>query len=59
MKTIAKIGGSEDFFKRGRKIAELADLEKTGLLEIEDIPFPGRGRKKEVRVIADQILLAL
>jgi predicted transcriptional regulator len=120
MKTIVKIGGSEEFFKRGREIAKLADqgkpipceriisfedpddmaklittaklslfreiklhpgsiqeisdrlkrdrsavkrdiadLEKAGLLEIEDVPFPGHGRKKEVRVIACQVLLAL
>ncbi len=38
---------------------DIIDLEKAGLLEIEDIPFPGHGRKKEVRAIAEQVLLAL
>lgn len=28
METIVKIGGSEDFFKRGRQIAKLADQGK-------------------------------
>jgi predicted transcriptional regulator len=34
-------------------------LQMAGLIEVEDKPLPGHGRKKEVRVVADQVLLAL
>lgn len=34
-------------------------LQLAGLLEVEDKPLPGHGRKKEVRVVANQVLLAL
>ena len=34
-------------------------LEKAGLITVEDIPHAGHGRKKEIRVVADQVLLAM
>lgn len=34
-------------------------LERIGLLEVEEKPFPGHGRMKEVRAVAEQVLLAL
>lgn len=34
-------------------------LENAGLIEVEDLPLPGHGRKKEVRAVADQVLLAI
>ncbi|MDP1606204.1 MAG: HTH domain-containing protein [Rhodocyclaceae bacterium] len=34
-------------------------LERAGLIEIETKPHPGHGRKKEVRAVADQVLLAI
>ena len=38
---------------------DIDELERFGLVEIEEMPFPGHGRKKEVRAVADQILLAM
>ncbi|MDP2804938.1 MAG: HTH domain-containing protein [Gallionellaceae bacterium] len=120
MKTILKVESVEEFFKRGKAIAKLADkgrqiprekvisfedpqdlaslvttaklalfrevrecpgsisdlsgrlhrdrsavkrdideLKRFGLVEVEDVPFPGHGRKKEVRALAEQVLLAV
>lgn len=120
MKTIIKVANTDDFFKRGKEIAGLADqdkripceriisfedpedlarlittaklvlfrevkecpgsitdlsqrlhrdrsavkrdideLERIGLVEVEDIPFPGHGRRKEVRATTEQVLLAI
>jgi predicted transcriptional regulator len=120
MKTIIVTDGPEEFFKRGKQIAQLVDqakpiprertisfedpedlarlvttakllllrevrscpgsitdiatrlhrdrssvkrdvdaLEHIGLLEVEEKPFPGHGRIKEVRVAAEQVLLAI
>lgn len=38
---------------------DIDELEKAGLIEVEDLPFPGHGRKKEVRAVAEQVLLAI
>jgi len=38
---------------------DIDELERIGLVEVEDIPFPGRGRRKEVRAVAEQVLLAI
>lgn len=38
---------------------DVDELERIGLVEVEDIPFPGHGRKKEVRAVAAQVLLAM
>jgi predicted transcriptional regulator len=38
---------------------DVDELEKAGLIEVQDMPLPGHGRKKEVRAIAEQILLAI
>ncbi|MFM9970974.1 MAG: helix-turn-helix domain-containing protein [Burkholderiales bacterium] len=38
---------------------DIDELEKAGLIEVEDLPHPGHGRKKEVRAVAKQILLAI
>jgi len=120
MKTTIKVANTDEFFKRGKEIAKLADqgkripreriisfedpedlarlittaklvlfrevrecpgsitdlsqrlhrdrsavkrdideLERFGLVEVEDMPFPGHGRRKEVRAIAEQVLLAM
>lgn len=120
MKTTIKVSGTDEFFKRGKAIAKLADQGKAipkeriisfedpedlarlittaklvlfrevkahpgsitdlsqrlhrdrsavkrdvdellrfGLVEVEDIPFPGHGRKKEVRAVSEQVLLAM
>lgn len=120
MKTIIKVSTTDEFFKRGKKIAKLADhgkripseriisfedpaelarlittaklalfrevkecpgsitdlsqrlhrdrsavkrdideLKRIGLVEVEEKPFPGHGRKKEVRAVAEQVLLAM
>jgi len=120
MRTVIKVEGPADFFKRGKLVARLADLgkpipkehiiafedpedmarlittaklalfrevrlgagsitelagrlnrdrsavkrdvdelEKAGLIEVEDMPLPGHGRKKEVRAVAEQVLLAI
>jgi len=120
MKTIIKMEGPAEFFRRGREVARLADqgkpiprerviafedpedmarlittaklalfrevrncpgsitelsarlhrdrsavkrdideLERAGLIEVETKPLPGHGRKKEVRAIAEQVLLAI
>lgn len=120
MKTTIKVANADDFFKRGKELAKLADqgkripterviafedpedlarlittaklvlfravkecpgsitdlsqrlhrdrsavkrdideLERIGLVEVEDMPFPGHGRKKEVRAVAEQVLLAM
>lgn len=34
-------------------------LAKFGLVTVEDKPLPGHGRMKEVRAVADQLLLAV
>lgn len=34
-------------------------LARLGLLEIEEKPLPGHGRMKEVRAVAEQVLLAI
>ena len=34
-------------------------LEQAGLIEVQDMALPGHGRKKEVRVVAEQVLLAI
>ncbi len=120
MKTTVKVATTNEFFKRGEKLAKLADqgkrmpreriiafedpedlarlittaklvlfrevrecpgtitdlshrlhrdrsavkrdideLERIGLVEVEEMPFPGHGRKKEVRAVAEQVLLAM
>jgi len=120
MKTVIKVESPEEFFKRGKAIAKLADLgkriprervisfedpeelarlittaklvlfrevrecpgsitdlsqrlhrdrsavkrdvdelERFGLVEVEEKAFPGHGRIKEVRAIAEQVLLAV
>ena len=120
MKNTIKVANTDDFFKRGKELAKLADqgkripreriisfedpddlarlittaklvlfrevracsgsitdlsqrlhrdrsavkrdideLERIGLVEVEDIPFPGHGRRKEVRAVAEQVLLAM
>ncbi|MEJ1958419.1 MAG: HTH domain-containing protein, partial [Nitrosomonadales bacterium] len=120
MKTIIKVANTDEFFKRGKELAKIADqakripreqvisfedpedlarlittaklvlfrevkecfgsitelsqrlhrdrsavkrdideLERFGLVEVEDMPFPGHGRKKEVRAVAEQVLLAM
>ena len=38
---------------------DIDDLEKAGLLEVADMVLPGHGRKKEVRAVAEQVLLAI
>ena len=38
---------------------DIDDLEKAGLIEVEDMPLPGHGRKKEVAAVAEQLLLAI
>jgi len=38
---------------------DIDDLEKAGLIEVQDMPLPGHGRKKEVRAVAEQVLLAI
>jgi predicted transcriptional regulator len=38
---------------------DIDDLEKAGLIEVQDMPLSGHGRKKEVRAIAEQVLLAI
>jgi len=38
---------------------DIDELERFGLVEIEELPFPGHGRKKEVRAVAKQVLLAI
>jgi hypothetical protein len=35
------------------------ELERFGLVEVEEKPFPGHGRKKEVRAIAEHVMLAM
>lgn len=120
MKTVITTGGPDDFFKRGKQVAQLADqgkpipcertisfedpedlarlvttaklllfrevrgcpgsitdlamrlrrdrssvkrdvdaLERIGLLEVKEKPFPGHGRMKEVRAVAEQVFLAI
>ncbi len=120
MKTTIKVANIDEFFKRGKEIAKLADkdkhipreriisfeapedlaklittaklvlfravkecpgsitdlsqrlhrdrsavkrdideLERIGLVEVEEMPFPGHGRRKEVRAVAEQVLLAM
>jgi len=38
---------------------DIDELEKAGLIEVQDMPLPGHGRKKEVRAVAEQVLLAI
>ncbi|MHB1358143.1 MAG: HVO_A0114 family putative DNA-binding protein [Rhodocyclaceae bacterium] len=38
---------------------DIDELEHAGLIEVESMPLPGHGRKKEVRAIATQVLLAI
>jgi len=38
---------------------DVDELERFGLVEIEEMPFPGHGRRKEVRAVSDQVLLAM
>jgi predicted transcriptional regulator len=38
---------------------DVDELERIGLVEVEDMPFPGHGRRKEVRAVAEQVLLAM
>ena len=120
MKTTIQVASTDDFFKRGKEIAKLADqgkhiareriisfedpedlarlittaklvlfrevracsgsitdlsqrlhrdrsavkrdideLARIGLVEVEDMPLPGHGRRKEVRAVAEQVLLAM
>lgn len=120
MKTTIKVAHTDEFFKRGKTIAKLADqgkripreriisfedpedlaklittaklmlfrevkecpgsitdlsqrlhrdrsavkrdvdeLERFGLVEVEEMPLPGHGRKKEVRAVAEQVMLAM
>ena len=120
MRTVIKVEGPDDFFKRGKTIAKLADqgktipsehiiafedpedmarlittaklalfrevrqspgsitelserlhrdrsavkrdideLEAAGLIVVQEMPLPGHGRKKQVRAVAEQVLLAI
>jgi len=38
---------------------DIDELLRFGLVEVEDKPFPGHGRRKEVRAVAQQVLLAM
>ncbi len=38
---------------------DIDELEKAGLIAVQDMPLPGHGRKKEVRAVAEQVLLAI
>lgn len=38
---------------------DVEELRRYGLVEVEDKPLPGHGRRKEVRASAEQVLLAL
>jgi len=38
---------------------DIDDLERAGLIEVQDMPLPGHGRKKEVRAVAEQVLLSI
>ena len=38
---------------------DIDELERFGLVEVTEKPFPGHGRKKEVRAVAEQVLLAM
>jgi predicted transcriptional regulator len=38
---------------------DIDELEKAGLVDIEEKPFPGHGRIKEVRAVSEQVLLAI
>jgi predicted transcriptional regulator len=38
---------------------DVDELERFGLVEVEEKPFPGHGRKKEVRAIAEHVMLAM
>lgn len=38
---------------------DIDELERIGLVEVEEMSFPGHGRKKEVRAVAEQVLLAM
>jgi len=38
---------------------DIDELEMAGLIEVQDMPLPGHGRKKEVRAVAEQVLLAI
>lgn len=38
---------------------DIDELAQAGLVEVEEKPLPGHGRKKEVRAVAQQVLLAL
>ena len=38
---------------------DIVKLKKFGLVEVEDKPLPGHGRMKEIRAVADQLLLAV
>lgn len=46
---------------RGRSAVkrDIDELERIGLVEVEEIPFSGHGRKKEVRAVTGQVLLAM
>ena len=45
--------------KAARVKRDIDELERAGLIEVQEIPHPGHGRKKEVRAVADQVLLAI
>ncbi len=38
---------------------DIDELQRFGLVEVEDVPLPGHGRKKEVRAVSEQVLLAM
>ena len=38
---------------------DIDDLEKAGLIAVEEMALAGHGRKKEVRAVAEQVLLAI
>jgi predicted transcriptional regulator len=38
---------------------DVDELKRFGLVEVEDMPFPGHGRRKEVRAVSEQVLLAM
>lgn len=38
---------------------DIDELEKIGLVDVEEKPFPGHGRIKEVRAVSEQVLLAI
>ncbi len=38
---------------------DIDDLTKAALIEIQDMPLPGHGRKMKVRAVAEPVMLAI